>query len=143
MDFLGLDISASGLTAQRLRMDIIASNIANANTTRTPEGGPYRRKVVIFEEQLKDAIGELTPWSSGEAKGVRVSGIVESKEPPRLVYDPAHPDADERGYVAMPNVSVVKEMTDMISASRAYEANLMVMNLARTMLNRTLDILRV
>jgi len=144
MNFLGFDINASALTAQRLRMDVIAANIANVNTTRTPEGGPYRRKMVVFQEQLKDAVTSV-PFPSGAnvLGGVKVSEIIQSAEPPLVTYQPGHPDADENGYVAMPNVNIVHEMTDMISATRAYEANLMAMNLGKTMYTRTLDIMRV
>ncbi|MBN2482989.1 MAG: flagellar basal body rod protein FlgC [Candidatus Omnitrophica bacterium] len=144
MNFLGFDINASALTAQRLRMDVIASNIANVNTTRTPEGGPYRRKMVVFQEQLKDSIASM-PFSSGEnvLGGVKVSQIVQSNESPLITYQPGHPDADENGYVAMPNVNIVHEMTDMISATRAYEANLMTMSLGKSMYTRTLDIMRI
>ncbi|MBD3246344.1 MAG: flagellar basal body rod protein FlgC [Candidatus Omnitrophica bacterium] len=144
MSFQGMDISASGLTAQRLRMDVISGNLANVNTTRTPEGGPYRRRMVVFEEMLQQAVDTLpfqptrTPLS-----GVRVSAVVESEEPPMMVYDPQHPDANEEGYVAMPNVNSVHEMADMISASRAYEANLTAMNLSKTMTQKALSILRV
>ncbi len=142
MEFLGFDAVASGLTAQRLRMDVIAGNIANVNTTRTPEGGPYRQKTVLFQEALDQALS--LPFSTGSASsGVKVAGIVESDEPPMMVYQPEHPDADEQGYVAMPNVNIVHEMTDMISATRAYEANLMTMNMAKSMFTKTLDILRV
>lgn len=142
MQFLGFDSIASGLTAQRLRMDVIAGNIANVNTTRTAEGGPYRKKSVVFQEKLNECIA--LPFDTGSASsGVKVAGIVESEEPPLLVYQPDHPDANEEGYVAMPNVNMVYEMTDMISASRAYEANLMTMNMASTMFSNTLDIIGV
>ena len=145
MQFLGFDVIASGLTAQRLRMDVISGNMANVETTRTPEGGPYKRKVVLFQESLNNAIaGPFGPGGSGtQPSGVKVSGIVEGTEPTRTIYAPQHPDADENGYVEMPNVNIVHEMTDMISATRAYEANLMTMNLAKSMYMKTLDILRV
>lgn len=129
-----LRASASGLSAERLRMDLIADNLANANTTRTPDGQPYRRKVAIFEPIAP------TPRMSG---GVRVAQIAQDASPPRMVYDPSHPDADPNGYVTYPNVDIVHEMVDMITASRAYEANIQAFNAAKDMFLRTLDIGRV
>lgn len=125
--FTSFDINASGLTAERYRMDIISQNIANANTTRTEDGTPYRRKVVTFAEKEKQTpfsrvLNEARDNYSG--KGVRVSSVEEDKwTEMKMVYDPAHPDADENGYVLYPNVNIVTEMTNMIDASRAYEAN--------------------
>jgi flagellar basal-body rod protein FlgC len=129
-----LRASASGLSAERLRMDLIADNLANANTTRTPDGQPYRRKVAIFEPIAP------TPRMPG---GVRVAQIAQDPSPPRMVYDPSHPDADPNGYVTYPNVDIVHEMVDMITASRAYEANIQAFNAAKGMFLRTLDIGRV
>jgi flagellar basal-body rod protein FlgC len=129
-----LRVSASGLSAERLRMDLIADNLANANTTRTPDGQPYRRKVAIFAPIAP------TPHMPG---GVRVVQIAQDPSPPRMVYDPSHPDADANGYVAYPNVDIVHEMVDMITASRAYEANIQAFNAAKDMFLRTLDIGRV
>ena len=129
-----LRVSASGLSAERLRMDLIADNLANANTTRTPDGQPYRRKVAIFAPIAP------TPHMPG---GVRVVQIAQDPSPPRMVYDPSHPDADANGYVAYPNVEMVHEMVDMITASRAYEANIQAFNAAKGMFLRTLDIGRV
>lgn len=129
-----LKVSASGLSAERLRMDLIADNLANANTTRTPDGQPYRRKVAIFEPITP------TPRMPG---GVRVAQIAADASPPRMVYDPSHPDADANGYVTYPNVDIVHEMVDMITASRAYEANIQAFNAAKDMFMRTLDIGRV
>ena len=129
-----LRVSASGLSAERLRMDLIADNLANANTTRTPDGQPYRRKVAIFAPIAP------TPHMPG---GVRVVQIAQDLSPPRMVYDPSHPDADANGYVAYPNVEMVHEMVDMITASRAYEANIQAFNAAKDMFLRTLDIGRV
>jgi flagellar basal-body rod protein FlgC len=143
MNFFGFDMTASGLTAQRLRMDVIAANMANVNTTRTPQGGPYVRKMVVFEEKLNEAMQIPFPSAQDSLGGVRVSEIVQSDEPPLLVYDPQHPDADENGYVAMPNVNIVHEMTDMMSATRAYEANLTVLNLSKSMFQRALNVIRV
>lgn len=132
--FRSFDISASGLTAQRLRMDTIANNLANANTTRTERGGPYRREMPMF------AAREAAGSDGDEMAGVRVLGIAEDTDPPRLVYDPGHPDANTDGYVQMPNVNVVTEMVDMISASRAYEANVTALNAAKAMAMKALEI---
>lgn len=132
--FRSLSISASALTAERLRMDVIAENLANANTTRTAEGGPYRRKVPIFEPRRVHSQGR---WVN---LGVQVSQIVAQKGPGKLVYDPDHPDANEDGYVEYPNVNVVTEMVDMISATRAYEANVTAMNAAKAMATKALEI---
>ncbi len=143
-----LNISATGLTAQRLRMDVISDNIANVNTTRTPEGGPYRRKVILFSEIQKeeddDFISVFEKIRSDELEGgVKVVGIVEDKKTPlKKVYDPNHPDAGPDGYVNYPNVNIVSEMVDMISASRAYEANLQVVSSFRSMCIRAIDILK-
>ncbi|APC07889.1 flagellar basal body rod protein FlgC [Neomoorella thermoacetica] len=137
-----LAISASGLTAERLRLDIIANNLANINTTRTPRGGPYRREVPVFAERLQEAMGQLPgqPSSRAPGAGVEVAAIVEDNSPPRLVYDPSHPDADANGYVHLPNINIVNEMVDMITASRAYEANVTVLNAAKAMTLKALEI---
>ncbi|OIQ59584.1 flagellar basal-body rod protein FlgC [Moorella thermoacetica] len=137
-----LAISASGLTAERLRLDIIANNLANINTTRTPRGGPYRREVPVFAEKLRAAMGQLPgrPASGAPGAGVEVAAIVEDNSPPRLVYDPSHPDADANGYVHLPNINIVNEMVDMITASRAYEANVTVLNAAKAMTLKALEI---
>ncbi|MER3402639.1 MAG: flagellar basal body rod protein FlgC [Armatimonadota bacterium] len=127
-------ISTSGLSAERLRMDLIADNLANANSTRTAEGGPYRRKVAIFEP---------IPPTAQMLGGVRVVGVAQDPSPPRMVYQPGHPDADANGYVTYPNVDMVHEMVDLITASRAYEANIQAFNTAKNMFLRTLDIGRV
>lgn len=141
------DISASGLTAERLRLDTIANNIANVNTTRTKEGGPYRRQMPVFEPRAA-SFEELVRAFSGKkgapvSLGVRVQAIVEDSTPPRLVYDPSHPDANADGYVAFPDINIVKEMVDMISASRAYEANVTALNEAKTIMQSALNIGRV
>lgn len=136
-------IAASGLTAERLRMDTIANNLANANTTRSAEGGPYRRQVPIFAPILEESMGKV-PKAIGQqgnpGLGVQVVGVVSDPSPPRLVYDPQHPDANADGYVEMPNVHVVKEMVDLITATRAYEANIVALNSAKTMAQRALEI---
>lgn len=149
--FNALNIASTGLTAQRLRMDLISSNIVNATTTRTPEGGPYRRKRAIF------APVNIRPFykspmvpgriDHGSGKGVRVVKIEEDKSPFRLVYDPGHPDAikigPKKGYVEMPNINTVTEMVDLISASRSYEANIMMINNTKSMFGKALELGRV
>lgn len=141
--FSSFDVSASGMTAQRLRMDIIADNIANVETTRTAEGTPYRRKLAVFQEKQVTSFRELLKKNKGDATardGVQVAGIVEDPTPFKMIYNPGHPDADAEGYVAMPNVDIVSEMVDMISASRAYEANITVLNTSKNMAMRALEI---
>jgi flagellar basal-body rod protein FlgC len=145
MSYFGaLDAGASALTAQRLRMDTISQNIANANTTRTEDGTPYRRRIVIFEEssQGRPFSEYLTSSSRSKylANGVKVSRIVEDSTPFRRVYDPGHPDADADGYVEMPNVDVVTEMVNMISATRAYEANVTSINTSKNLAMKALEI---
>lgn len=126
-------ISSSAMTAQSMRLNAVASNLANADSVVSSDGKPYRAKQVVFE---------ATPVVPGNdaAKGVRVRQVVDDAAPPRLVYDPKNPAADEKGYVAFPNVNVVEEMTNMISASRSYQTNVEVMNTAKTMMLRTLQI---
>lgn len=131
--FLPLKVSSTGLEAQKIRLNTIASNIANINSTKTPQGGPYRRKDVLFITYIYDQISQ----------GVDVLKIVEDQRPFRVVYDPTHPDADQNGYVAYPNVNPMEEMINLISASRAYEANLTMINSYKEMFTRTLDLLRV
>lgn len=133
--FDALDISGSGLSAERLRMDVTAENLANAETTRTANGQPYRRKEVVLEERQGQSFGEALA-------GVQVAQIAADPSPPRMVYDPGHPDANAQGYVAMPNVNPVEEMTDLITASRAYEANVTAMQTAKAMFSKTLELLR-
>ncbi|PHV71737.1 flagellar basal body rod protein FlgC [Sporanaerobium hydrogeniformans] len=144
MSFFGsMDTSTSGLTAQRLRLDIISQNIANANTTRTPEGGPYRRKTVLFESITNQSnnFGDiLNQKINSQNNGVRVSQIVEDNSPFPVVYDPTHPDANAQGYVEQPNVNIVTEMVNMISASRSYEANVTAFNNMKSMINSALAI---
>ena len=144
--FTGIDASASGLTAERLRMDVISNNIANANTTRTERGGAYHRKFVVFEPRTREpksfeqnlmrAIG-LTK-QAGE--GVRAVSIMEDTSQGPLVYDPGHPDANADGYVEKPNVNIVQEMVDMITAQRAYEANSTAINAAKAMASKAMEI---
>ncbi|MDI6785800.1 MAG: flagellar basal body rod protein FlgC [bacterium] len=143
--FLAVDTSASGLTAERLRMDVISHNIANVNTTRTPQGGPYKHRHVLFEprgQQPKFTLPFSTDnkLSNKVGEGVRVVKIEESDVPPRLEYRPDHPDADKNGYVHMPNINIVMEMTDLITATRAYEANASVIRAFKTMMQKALQI---
>lgn len=142
--FGALDIGASALTAQRLRMDTISQNIANVNTTRTENGTPYRRRLVVFEEK-RDGVpfSEYLTESSRElymGKGVKVAKIVEDTSPFKKVYDPGNPDANADGYVEMPNVDVITEMVNMISATRAYEANVTSINITKNMALKALEI---
>ncbi len=140
--FRNFDINASALTAERLRMDLIANNIANANTTRTDAGGPYQRQIPIFAEVLEQ-VKDLSGQTVSRGAGVRVSGIEKDVKPPRLVYDPTHPDADAQGYVAYPDINTVTEMVNMISASRAYEANVTAFNSAKDMFRTSLDLAKI
>jgi flagellar basal-body rod protein FlgC len=153
--FDSLAISASGLSAERLRMDVTAENLANAQSTQGPDGQPYRRKEVVLQ-----AMGSLPPGNSFQTvldgaidgrtgaagtsagAGVQVAAIVEDENPGRRIYDPGHPDADGQGYVTMPNVDSVTEMVDLISSSRAYEANVTAMQTAKQMFTKTLELLR-
>jgi flagellar basal-body rod protein FlgC len=140
--FDALDASGSGLSAERLRMDVTAENLANAQSTHSADGsGPYRRKAVVLEQADAGSPSSFAD-SLQAARGVRVAGIVEDPTPLRKVYDPGHPDADKDGYVTMPNVNTVTEMTDLIGASRAYEANVTAMQTAKSMFARTLDLLK-
>lgn len=142
--FDALDIGASALTAQRLVMDTISQNIANVSTTRTEKGTPYRRRTALFEEKSANApFSDYLSESSKElmaGKGVRVAKIVEDTSPFKRVYDPGHPDADQDGYVLMPNVDVVTEMVNMIAATRAYEANVTAINTTKSLAMKALDI---
>ncbi|MBQ7933693.1 MAG: flagellar basal body rod protein FlgC [Lachnospiraceae bacterium] len=145
--FSSFDVNASGMTAQRLRMDVISENVANANTTRTNDGTPYRRKVVTFSEKADTGIGSFSrvlgnvSSSYGIGKGVKVSNISEDHTTEmKMVYDPAHPDADENGYVTYPNVNIVTEMTNLIDASRAYEANATAFNASKSIALKGLEI---
>lgn len=144
--FSALDTSASGLTAERLRMDLVAANLANANTTRTAGGGPYQRRVALTAERvpafpsLLTALGVPQDPVEALAPGVRVAAIARDPSPFKLKYDPTHPDADPNGYVRMPNVDPVTEMVDLITASRAYEANATAISAFKAMVHRALEI---
>jgi len=143
MDFFSsMRVSASGLDAQMKRMNTISSNIANAETTRTEEGGPYKRKDPIFAAQAdRESFGEILKNEMDEkVQGVQVTEIQEDTRPPRMVYQPNHPDADSNGYVAMPNINTVEEMANMISAQRSYEANVTAMGTTKAMAQKALEI---
>jgi flagellar basal-body rod protein FlgC len=162
--FSGLAISAQGLRAQRIRQNTISSNLANAETTRTAEGGPYKRQYVVFEAEsdrndikilnrevnLKGRITSenhiaipASNFSRDErffGRGVKIAEIREDSRPPKMIYDPAHPDADEKGYVSMPNINIVEEMANMIAATRAYEANVTAFNATKGMISQAIQI---
>lgn len=140
--FSAMDVTASGLTVQRLRMDVISQNVANVNTTRTENGDPYKRKVLLvaeakpsFQQVLQNQISQQE-----ELSGVKATAMVEDQRPFVKVYDPGHPDADAKGYVNMPNVNIIEEMTNMISATRSYEANVTVLNGTKGMAMKALEI---
>ncbi|MGH4120107.1 flagellar basal body rod protein FlgC [Clostridium sp.] len=138
--FNGMRISSSGLTAERLRMDTIASNIANATTTRGEDGKPYIRKIAVFKENLQKELDKTSGTYKTSFKGVQAMGIVNDDSPLRRVYDPSHPDADGEGYVTMPNVNILNEMADMIASTRAYEANVSSINAQKSMFSKALEI---
>ncbi len=143
-DFLtGMRVSSSGMAAQRMRMNTIASNIANINTTQTPEGGPYRRKDVVFEA-MPDAknFGEIITSSdpAGSFQRVQVTDVISDRKAPLLKYEPDHPDANADGYVAYPNINLMEEMTNMIQASRSYEANVTALQASKDMALSALEI---
>ena len=143
MDFFSaMNVSSSALSAERTRMGLISNNLANANTTRTVEGGPYKRKDAVFEATPAESRFNriLDGATAQQVRRVEIAQISEDTNPPRLQYDPGHPDANQQGYVAMPNVNVVEEMTDMISATRSYEANVTAVQAAKSMAMKTLEI---
>lgn len=146
--FNALNSGASALTAQRLRMDIISSNIANADTTRATvneagEHEPYRRKMVVFNQKqnnFQSLLHKATQEDRNESSGVRASRIIDDQEPFKLEYNPAHPDSDDNGYVQLPNVDPLKETVDLMSATRSYEANITFVNATKNMLMKALEI---
>lgn len=138
--FRGMRISSSGLSAERLRMDTITGNIANASTTRGKDGKPYIRKIAIFEENLTNELNKQSGKFEEKHMGIKAVGVEEDKSELRKVYDPYHPDANEEGYVLMPNVNILNEMVDLIAASRSYEANITALNSQKAMLSKTLEI---
>ncbi len=154
LSFTAMDASASGLTAQRLRLDLIANNIANINTTRTPQGGPYRREVAVFVPRQADTFGAVLQASLAglpgsvarpvaPGTGVAVQQIVADPSPFKRRYDPQNPDAGPDGYVLMPNVDLVTEMVDLMSATRSYEANVTVLNATKAMAEKALELGRI
>lgn len=138
----GMNVSASGMTAQRLRMDIISQNIANVNTTRDENGNPYKRRMVTFAEKDVTPFGDILLKTAGtHGNGVKVTQITEDNQTEmRKVYDPSHPDSDEEGYVTYSNVNIVQEMTDLIDATRSYEANVTAFNATKSMALKGLEI---
>lgn len=135
----GIDSTSAALNAERIRMDVVSQNIANIHTTRGPDGRPYQRQQVVFEAVLKDQMG-AGGASGSEAQLVQVARVESANRPPRMVHMPGHPDADASGMVALPDISIHEEMVDLMSASRAYEANLAVVKNARSMAMQTLNI---
>ncbi|MCI5689390.1 MAG: flagellar basal body rod protein FlgC [Clostridiales bacterium] len=139
-----MSIVGSGMTAQQLRLDVVAENITNANTTRTEAGGPYRRKLVVMEEQplspFRSALQRAMNGVQGQGGGVRVTEIVEDDSPFKLVYDPTHPDANEQGYVELPNVDTVLEMADAMAANQALSADITAFNVLKTVAAKGLEI---
>jgi flagellar basal-body rod protein FlgC len=135
--FSSIEINSSGMSAERKRMNLISSNIANARTTRTKEGGPYKRKDAVFQATPLDGVSKE---DGSQAPGVLVSKILEDSAPPQLKYEPNNPDADANGYVAYPNISVVEEMVNMITATKSYEANAASVQAAKDMAKKALNI---
>ena len=143
MDFFdAMNTSSAALSAQRLRMNLISGNLANVNTTRTNQGGPYRRKEAVFAAQaLNQSFRQtLADRQNNNISTVKVARVVEDRSPPVLKYDPQHPDADAKGYVAMPNINLMEEMVNMISATRGYEANVTALKAAKDMALKALEI---
>ncbi|WP_313468917.1 flagellar basal body rod protein FlgC [Carnobacterium sp.] len=138
--FDSMHINASGLSLERLKLDTISTNIANVNTTRTAEGGPYVKKEVIFEESLKNVASALNGKPGEKSFGVKATEIAENRDNLVMEYNPTHPDADGNGYVQMPNVNMADEMIDMITAQRTYDANVTALNASKDMLKKALEI---
>ncbi len=135
-----LTISASGLAVQRTRLDVASENIANVNSTRTPEGGPYRHKsVMVSSAPMAFDLSLQKFLRPAEVTGAQVMGVAKDNTPPKTIYNPNHPDANEQGIVELPNVNVTQEMVDIMTASRNYEANITVMNAAKSMALRTIE----
>ena len=145
--FKSFGVNASGMTAERFRMDIISQNVANANTTRTEEGTPYRRKIVTFQERTEDITNFGTIFKRARGmdvgNGVKATAVHEDQSDLTMVYDPSHPDDDENGYVLYPNVNIVTEMTNMIDAERAYQANATAFTASKSIAMKGLDIGKV
>lgn len=138
--FSTFKVGASALKAHKTRLDTISSNLANVETTSTPEGGPYKKKSVYFESKPLDFKAHMDAVTKNSVQGVEVTKIVEDNSPPRKVYNPSHPDAGDDGYVDMPNISVLKEMVDMMSATRSYQANVTSIQSAKRMAMKALEI---
>ncbi len=138
--FNTIKISSSALKAQQVRLNTVSSNLANVETTQTPEGGPYRRKSVVFQSDGSQFSEHMDQEMRGAVQGVKVSRIVSDNQAPRIIYNPGHPDANEEGYVSMPNINSLEEMADMVSATRAYEANLNTIQAAKRMALKALEI---
>ncbi|MHB1400241.1 MAG: flagellar basal body rod protein FlgC [Trichloromonadaceae bacterium] len=138
--FTTMKISSSAMAAQRTRLNVISANVANVETTRTPEGGPYRRQEVVFRTAQEGFASNLERALRDSVQGVEVAEVRASDEPPRQIYDPGHPDADGQGMVAMPNVDILEEMVDMMTAAKAYEANVTVIKSAKRMALKALEI---
>ncbi|RMF47421.1 MAG: flagellar basal body rod protein FlgC [Deltaproteobacteria bacterium] len=135
-----MKIGAAALKAQRIRLNVISANLANVDTTRTPEGGPYQKRNVVFASKPADFGTRLDMATRQGVQSVEATAIVRSSRPPRMVYEPGHPDADENGYVAKPDINPVEEMTDMVAATKAYEANVNVIKAAKRMALKALEI---
>ncbi len=143
MSFLSsFNISASGMTAQRLRLDVAAENIANIETTRTEDGTPYRRKLVVLEADRESSFGRIFQKAAGDGNryGVKATAVIDDQTELKPVYDPEHPDADESGYVMMPNVDLIEEITDAMAATRSYEVNITAYNAMKLMAQKALEI---
>lgn len=140
--FDSMRTSASGLTAQRLRMNLVSNNLANTNTTRTAQGGPYQRQEPVFSAiPVKNAFGEILKGELGaNLSDVNVTEIINDQRKPLLKYDPMHPDADQQGFVSMPNINVMEEMVNMMTASRSYEANVTAISTSKNMVQKALEI---
>jgi flagellar basal-body rod protein FlgC len=146
--YTSIEISASGLSAERLAMDVIANNIANVNSTRSPNGGAFKRQLIVFASKADESakqqaqLAGVNPAGVGNLAGVKTVQIIDDPSPDRLVYDPGNPDADGQGYVHYPNIQIIKEMVDMMTAQRAYEANVSAIKESRAMGNAVLGILK-
>ncbi len=139
--FSSLQVSASGMAAQRTRAELLVENMANAETTRTPEGGPYRRKDVVFSSDLQSSPFSAV-FQNQLAEGVSVAGVTQDDRPPELRYLPGHPDADANGYVAFPRMNPAEEMVDLMNAARSYQGNVAAMTAVKDMINHSLDLMR-
>ncbi|MBN2427703.1 MAG: flagellar basal body rod protein FlgC [Deltaproteobacteria bacterium] len=138
--FNTIKISSTALKAQQIRLNTVSSNLANAETTQTPEGGPYKRKTVVFQSDGSPFSENLDQELRGSVQGVKVTSIMADQAAPRIIYNPGHPDANEEGYVSMPNINVLEEMADMVSATRAYEANINTIQASKRMALKALEI---